>query len=172
MGFQMASNIRKRIPSQSTLFIYDVFSSACTKFAEEYQHIGPIVAVNSAKEAAEKADVVISMVPGPADVRKVYLDETNGIVAAEKREGRLLLECSTIDSATTRAVGGEVMGKGRGVYVDCPVSVCWFRFFWLGRSGEVNIDGKKLTAVGWCDRGAECEVEFHDWVSEGESGGG
>ena len=131
MGFQMASNIRKSIPSHSTLFIYDVFSSACTRFTEEYQHIGPIVTVNSAKEAAEVADVVVSMVPGPADVRKVYLDEMNGVIAAEKREGRLLLECSTIDSATTRGVGEEVMGKGRGLYVDCPVSVgdvrvsCW-----------------------------------------------
>ena len=91
--------------------------------------MGPVVTVNSAKVAAENADVVISMVPGPGDVRKVYLDEANGIIAAEPREGRLLLECSTIDSATTRAVGEEVMGKGRGVYVDCPVSVRVVRFF-------------------------------------------
>ena len=140
MGFQMAHNIRHRMPPTSTLFIFDVVASACTKFTEEHQHIGPIVTVGRAREAARNAEVVISMVPGPGDVRKVYLDETDGIIAAEPKDGRLFLECSTIDSATTRAVGEEVMRRVKGVYVDAPVSVCVLPLssFWLGEGWKVG----------------------------------
>lgn len=123
MGYGMATNIRHKISKSSTMFINDVNTEACEKFAKELNDQGPIEIVQSAKEAASKSKVFISMVPAAEHVRQVYLDETNGVVAAPKDEGRLVLECSTIDVDTTKAVGKAIMDSGRGRYVDSPVSV-------------------------------------------------
>jgi 3-hydroxyisobutyrate dehydrogenase len=123
MGYAMASNIRQKIPSTSTLYINDINDSACTRFQSEHSSQGPIEIVSSAREAAENAKVLISIVPGAEDVKKVYLDAGNGVIAARKDEERIMLECSTIDVASTKEVGNKLMEKGLGVYIDAPVSV-------------------------------------------------
>ena len=119
----MASNIRKKIPSSSTLYIHDVFRAAPERFASEYGHLGPIKIVDTVKEAATDAKVVISVVPTGKNVREVYLDEKVGLVAAPKDSDRLILECSTIEVAATREVGEAVMAAGHGTYADTPLSV-------------------------------------------------
>ncbi len=124
MGYAMASNVRKNMPSNATLFVNDVYRPACDRFIAEFSSLGPIKIVESAKEAATKSKVVISIVPGAADVRKVYLDPDLGVIAAPSDPERLLLECSTIDSATTRDVGEKLIASKSGTYIDTPVSVC------------------------------------------------
>ena len=57
------------------------------------------------------------------DVKKVYLDEKNGVIAARKDEERVMCECSTIDVKSTRECGEALMARGLGTYVDTPVSV-------------------------------------------------
>lgn len=123
MGYAMCSNIRQKIPSTSTLYINDINPSACSRFVSEYSLHGPIEIVPTAREAAENASVVISIVPGAADVKAVYLDEKTGVIAAKKDEGRLMLECSTIDVETTKEVGRKLKDRGLGMYIDAPVSV-------------------------------------------------
>jgi 3-hydroxyisobutyrate dehydrogenase-like beta-hydroxyacid dehydrogenase len=123
MGYAMASNIRKKMPSSSILYINDINAAACSRFHNEYSNVGPIETVSTAREAAENAQVVISIVPGAADVKKVYLDEETGVVAARKDAERILCECSTIDVKSTREVGQALKERGLGVYVDTPVSV-------------------------------------------------
>ncbi|KAF2467465.1 3-hydroxyisobutyrate dehydrogenase mitochondrial precursor [Lindgomyces ingoldianus] len=118
----MAFNIRKKMPSTSTLFINDINMSACQRFQSEYRSFGPIEIVPSAREAAENSKVVVSIVPGAVDVKKVYLDEKDGVIASRKNEGRVLCECSTIDVKSTREVGEALMAKDIGTYVDTPVS--------------------------------------------------
>jgi 3-hydroxyisobutyrate dehydrogenase len=123
MGYAMASNIRKKMPPSSTLYINDINALACSRFHDEHSKIGPIEIVSTAREAAENSQVVITIVPGAADVKKVYLDEETGVIAARKDAERVLCECSTIDVKSTREVGEALKERGLGVYVDTPVSV-------------------------------------------------
>ena len=59
------------------------------------------------------------MLPAGRHVRDVYLGP-GGLVAACRR-GTLLVDCSTIDVATARAVEAEATAAGHG-FVDAPVS--------------------------------------------------
>lgn len=119
----MAANIRRKAPRTSVLHVFDVYRPACERFAHEFSGLGPIEIVDSPRQAAAAADVVISMVPGTNEVKHVYLDSTDGIIAAPKAANRLLIDSSTIDTQTARYVAGRVEDAGRGVYVDAPVSV-------------------------------------------------
>ncbi|EUC44267.1 hypothetical protein COCMIDRAFT_98672 [Bipolaris oryzae ATCC 44560] len=122
MGYAMASNIRLKMPSTSTLYINDINASACTRFKSEYSSHGPIEISASAREAAEKAKYLISIVPDGSDVKKVYLDPETGVIAARKDAERIMLECSTIDVQTTKEVGAALHHAGLGTYIDAPVS--------------------------------------------------
>jgi 3-hydroxyisobutyrate dehydrogenase len=75
--------------------------------------------VEFAKVAAARADVVITMLPAGQQVREVYLGP-NGIVE-NANEGTLLIDCSTIDVETARAVATEAEKKGL-LMLDAPVS--------------------------------------------------
>lgn len=123
MGYAMASNIRKKMSTDATLYINDINSSACVRFKDEHSSYGNIEIVSTAREAANDANVVISIVPGASDVKQVYLDETHGVIAATKNSERILCECSTIDVQTTREVGEKLKAAGLGTYIDTPVSV-------------------------------------------------
>lgn len=69
----------------------------------------------------------------------MYLDPVNGVVAAQPDQGRLMLECSTIDAETTRRVGKTLGEAGRGGFVDTPVSVCPSSLLTLLHRGRVHI---------------------------------
>jgi len=71
------------------------------------------------KVAASRADVVITMLPAGREVREVYL-ETGGIIE-NANEGTLLIDCSTIDVETARAVAAAADARGLPM-VDAPVS--------------------------------------------------
>lgn len=123
MGYAMASNVRKKMNANVTLYINDINFAACTRFKNEHSSYGKIEIVSTAREAADDSKVVLSIVPGAEDVKKVYLDEDNGIIAARKDEQRVLCECSTIDVQSTREVGEKLQAAGLGTYMDTPVSV-------------------------------------------------
>jgi 3-hydroxyisobutyrate dehydrogenase len=75
--------------------------------------------VEFAKVAASRADVVITMLPAGQQVREVYLGP-NGIIE-NANEGTLLIDCSTIDVETARAVAAQAEKKGL-MMLDAPVS--------------------------------------------------
>jgi 2-hydroxy-3-oxopropionate reductase len=76
-------------------------------------------AAGSAAEAADGADVVITMVPDSPDVEAVVLGERGVLETA--RDGLLLIDMSTIRPDTARAVAEAA--KARGVrFLDAPVS--------------------------------------------------
>ena len=68
---------------------------------------------------AEDSDVVITMLPAGKNVRDVYLG-ANGIIA-KARPGTLLIDSSTIDVESARAVGAAAAAKGL-LMLDAPVS--------------------------------------------------
>ncbi|KXS93824.1 hypothetical protein AC579_8793 [Pseudocercospora musae] len=126
MGYGMAANLRKKMPQEATLYVNDPNARARKRFVSEFSNHGPIEILGTAKEAAEKAGTVLSMVPWPDDVRKIYLDPGTGVIAASSTtdlKSTLLVDSSTIDPATTREVGEKLMKAGVGTYIDAPVSV-------------------------------------------------
>ncbi|MCF8480733.1 MAG: 3-hydroxyisobutyrate dehydrogenase [Rhodospirillum sp.] len=70
-------------------------------------------------EAARCVDVVVSMLPAGKHVRGVY--EGEGGVIENASAGTLLIDCSTIDVASARAVGAAAKAAGLPM-VDAPVS--------------------------------------------------
>jgi 3-hydroxyisobutyrate dehydrogenase len=76
-------------------------------------------AAGSPGEVARKSDVVFSSLPWPATVREVYLGA--GGVLESARPGTILIDTSTVDPETTRAV--HAAAAARDVqYLDAPVS--------------------------------------------------
>jgi 3-hydroxyisobutyrate dehydrogenase len=75
--------------------------------------------VDRAGEAADGAEIVVTMLPAGEHVKRVYL-EADGLLARAKR-GTLLIDCSTIDVASARHVHDEAAQAGMD-FVDAPVS--------------------------------------------------
>ncbi|MBV9510081.1 MAG: 3-hydroxyisobutyrate dehydrogenase [Caulobacteraceae bacterium] len=73
--------------------------------------------VASVADAVRTADVVITMLPAGQQVRRVYAEEILPAAAA----GALLIDCSTIDVDSARAVAAQVDGAGFR-FADAPVS--------------------------------------------------
>jgi 3-hydroxyisobutyrate dehydrogenase len=78
-----------------------------------------IAIADSAAEAAQGAEAVISMLPAGQHVRDVYTG-TGGIVGLVKK-GTLLIDCSTIDVTSARAVEAAAGEAGLDM-LDGPVS--------------------------------------------------
>ena len=73
----------------------------------------------TAKIAASRADVVITMLPAGKHVREVYLG--NGGIVENANAGTLLIDCSTIDVESARVVSAAAEAKGL-LMLDAPVS--------------------------------------------------
>jgi 3-hydroxyisobutyrate dehydrogenase len=71
----------------------------------------------SLEEVASGADVLITMLPEGDNVAAVH----EALLSAGLPAGRLLLDCSTIDVATTRRLAATASAAGHGL-VDAPVS--------------------------------------------------
>jgi 3-hydroxyisobutyrate dehydrogenase len=111
MGLPMAQNL---IKADHQVEGVDVNPAA----VEKLKSAGG-VGVETAKNAAARADVVITMLPAGAQVREVYLG-SSGIIA-NANDGTLLIDCSTIDVETARAVAAEAEKRGL-MMLDAPVS--------------------------------------------------
>ena len=72
---------------------------------------------DDAKRACEGVDAVVTMLPNGAIVRQVYENDVFG----HAPEGAVLLDCSTIDVETAKALAEDATAKGYAM-VDAPVS--------------------------------------------------
>ncbi len=111
MGSPMAANLLKAGHSVTG---FDLVPGAVEALAVKGGR-----AAASAAEAAAAGEVVITMLPAGSQVRAVYLDE--GGILASARRGALLIDCSTIDVETARAVAMAATGAGFDM-LDAPVS--------------------------------------------------
>ncbi len=84
----------------------------------EFEGLGATSAATPG-EAAEQADLVITMLPNSPEVRAVALGE-NGI-ASVAREGLVLIDASSIDPLVTREIAAALADWGM-VMLDAPVS--------------------------------------------------
>jgi 2-hydroxy-3-oxopropionate reductase len=74
---------------------------------------------DSPRAVAERAEIVITMLPDSPDVEAVYLGE-DGVIAGT-REGQLLIDMSSIAPAVARQVSEAAAGQGAQA-LDAPVS--------------------------------------------------
>lgn len=111
MGGPMARNL---LAAGFTLHVYDISKDALEALASAGAN-----AAHSIADAVKKADIVITMLPASAHVEKSYLG-AQGIIAHAKT-GALLIDCSTIDAQTARAVAAAAKSKGFDM-LDAPVS--------------------------------------------------
>ncbi len=111
MGRRMAKNVLK---AGHALCVYN----RTTTKTEELQKQGAAVA-GSPREAAQGADAVITMVADPPALHAV-LEGAEGAFAG-CRPGTLIIDMSTVDPETSRALAAEA--KGRGLrYLEAPVT--------------------------------------------------
>jgi 3-hydroxyisobutyrate dehydrogenase len=108
MGGGMAANLVK---AGHTVRAFDLSAAAVDAAVA-----AGCTAVSKASEAA-LADVVVTMLPAGRHVRDVYSES----VLEHARPGTLLIDCSTIDIASARAVAEMAAARGLNV-VDAPVS--------------------------------------------------
>src|SRR3954451_14126092 len=111
MGAPMAANLLK---AQHRVTGFDLAAKALSALADKGGH-----AAASGPEAAAAGDIVITMLPAGPQVREVYLGP-DGILARARR-GALLIDCSTIDVETARAVAATAAESGLQM-LDAPVS--------------------------------------------------
>jgi 3-hydroxyisobutyrate dehydrogenase len=111
MGLPMAQNLLKAGHQVEGV---DVTTAATDKL----KAAGGAVA-ETHKIAAARADVVITMLPAGQHVREVYLGA--GGIIENANEGTLLIDCSTIDVETARAVAAAAQERGL-LMLDAPVS--------------------------------------------------
>jgi 3-hydroxyisobutyrate dehydrogenase len=111
MGLPMAQNL---IKAGHPVCGYDLSTAALDKFSA----LGGI-AVRSLDVASMGVDLVITMLPAREQVREVYLGQ--GGVLASAAPSTLLVDCSTVDVETARAVAAAAKVNELEM-LDAPVS--------------------------------------------------
>lgn len=118
----MAGNLRKKLPQNITLYVFDINNGVIQRLIEDFGSYGKIEVTSSAKDLASKVGIVLSSLPAGPHVRKVYLDPEQGVIAALKNPDRLLIECSTIEIESTQEIGTMIIDARLGTFVDATVS--------------------------------------------------
>jgi len=111
MGKPMARNLLK---AGFALTVHNRSRAAVEELAAE----GAARAFSPA-EVARASEVVVTCLPGPADVEQVYLGPDGVVDGAQP--GSVLIDMSTIDPATHRKIAAAAAERGAS-YLDAPVS--------------------------------------------------
>ena len=99
----------------------------------------------SAKEVAQKADIIITMVPDTPDVEKVLFGKDG--VAEGLSAGKIVVDMSSISPIETKAFAERIKKSGAD-YVDAPVS-----------GGEVGAKNAALTIMVGASEAAFAKVK-------------
>jgi len=110
MGFKMAGKL--------TNAGYAVFARDIDEVAEERARKLGAKVVNSPKEVAEYAEIILLSLPMPSDVKEVVFGE-DGILTNPKNN-RIIVDLSTVDPFSTQHNAEEAKKVGVG-YIDAPV---------------------------------------------------
>lgn len=134
MGYPMACNLLKNGFSVKG---FDVSPNQRTSFEKEGGQW-----VESLEESATACDIVISMLPGGAEVKNLYTGPQN--LFASLKENTLIIDCTTADPEEIREVAQESQ-KHSLKMIDAPVSG--------GTSGAIQ--GTLTFIVGGCESALE-----------------
>ena len=111
MGGPMAKNL---LAAGHVVTVFDLMPEACA----DLEAAGATVAGNTS-DVATGAEYIISMLPAGKHVAGVYTG-VDGLLA-QLDTSVTVLDCSTIDAATSREVGAAAAAAGIG-FMDAPVS--------------------------------------------------
>jgi 3-hydroxyisobutyrate dehydrogenase len=109
MGGGMAANLAK---AGHEVRAFDLSQAALAKAVD-----AGCTRAGSAREAAAGAEAVVTMLPAGAHVAQVYAESVVGAAPSDA----LLIDCSTIDVPTAKAVAASAAEQGYAM-VDAPVS--------------------------------------------------
>jgi len=109
MGGGMAANLAK---AGHEVHAFDLVEAALAHAVDS-----GCARMGSAREAAADVDAVVTMLPAGAHVRQVYAESVIGVAPASA----ILIDCSTIDVASAKAVAASASDGGYQM-VDAPVS--------------------------------------------------
>jgi 3-hydroxyisobutyrate dehydrogenase len=109
MGGGMALNLVK---AGHEVWAFDLSKDALARVVA-----GGATAAGSAVDAATGADVIVTMLPAGTHVKAAY----EGQLFAAAQPHAVLIDCSTIDVATAKALGEAAAARGLAM-VDAPVS--------------------------------------------------
>jgi 3-hydroxyisobutyrate dehydrogenase len=112
MGWPMARNLSQ---AGHQLVVHDADAPRAARFVEQF---GGVAAGGPADFA--EASVVVTMLPDGRAVAQAILEWQGGIAAA-LAGGSVVVDMSSSNPLDTRALGGELAGRGLGT-VDAPVS--------------------------------------------------
>jgi len=121
MGKEMVDNLARKLPS-TQIFIHDVNQDAINTLIAARPSL---VACATAREVAEQSSLTFTMLPEGHHVRLVYLDGPNCIASSSpsKLAHKLLLDCSTIDTATSLDISAALRRLHPSTsFYDTPVS--------------------------------------------------
>jgi 3-hydroxyisobutyrate dehydrogenase len=135
MGAGMAANLAK---AGHSVRAFDLAAAALERAAG-----AGCQTTGSAAEAVRGADVVVTMLPAGAHVRAVWSQE----VIPNAKQGALIIDCSTVDVESARAVAKAATEAGLRA-ADAPVS-----------GGIMAADAGTLAFMVGCDATAFAEVE-------------
>lgn len=134
MGRPMAANLCKK---GFNPLVYDVNARAV-----EALHALGARSASSVAAVARGSEIIVTMVPGSADVEAIVLGE-DGLLA-NGRPGQIIMDMSTVDPGTTDRIAARAAEKGMSV-VDAPV----------GRLASHADRGESLFMVGASDADLE-----------------
>jgi 3-hydroxyisobutyrate dehydrogenase len=135
MGGGMAANQAK---AGRTVAAFDLSEAALRRAADAGCHPQASIA-----EAVSGADLVVTMLPAGPQVRQVYQDQ----VLAKTPKSALLIDCSTIDVESARAVAAQAKAAGFR-FADAPVS-----------GGTAAADAGALAFMVGCEAADFADVE-------------
>jgi 3-hydroxyisobutyrate dehydrogenase len=135
MGAGMAANQAK---AQHQVRAFDLSAAALAR-----AEAGGVARAESVADAVKDAELVITMLPAGAHVRAAYADE----IFAHAPKTALLIDCSTIDVESARAVAAQAKERGY-TFADAPVS-----------GGTAAADAGTLAFMVGCEESAFAQIE-------------
>ncbi|KAF1972732.1 hypothetical protein BU23DRAFT_643480 [Bimuria novae-zelandiae CBS 107.79] len=119
MGKPMLVHLANKLPPESRIYVFDVVEVTMNEIFSQFPD--KVFRGSSARDVAQQ-DTIITMVPEGSHVRSVYLDPTNGVCSTDI-SNKLLIDCSTIDTATSLNVKDHIEKHFPSAsFYDSPVS--------------------------------------------------
>ncbi|KXT08892.1 hypothetical protein AC579_8460 [Pseudocercospora musae] len=140
MGYPMAQNLVGKMDSDTHFYVFDVVEENVSKLVNEDEK--RVHACRSSKEVADRSDLILSMVPEGSHVKAVYLEDGKGVLASGLGK-KILIDCSTIDTASSLAVRDACAERHpQASFYDAPVS-----------GGVIGAEKGSLTFMVGCAEG-------------------
>jgi 3-hydroxyisobutyrate dehydrogenase len=114
MGTPMAANL---VRGGHDVMGYDIAADRAQRFAQTHRTRMP----ESLAEVGMHADIVITMLPTGREVRDALLEAQGGALAANLREGAVVVDMSSAEPVGTRMLGRD-LAEHHVALVDAPVS--------------------------------------------------